>query len=307
MAITAARQTSDFSGFISPAQADAIFERAAKQSVVQRLVRRIPLGASGVEIPVTTTRPTAGWVSEGAAKPASQGALSLVTMTPKKLGAIAVQSSEVVRANPGGYMGLLREWLAEAFAVAFDKAALYDQGPDGTAGAGPFATFINQTAKSVELGTATQATGGIYKDIVSGLSLLVADDKRLTGFAFDLEVEPLFLGAVDTSGRPLFIDLPPDDTALVSGRLIGRPAFIGDGVASDTAAEILGFGGDWTQAAWGAVGGISYTVSTEATVTINGALVSLFENNLVAIRAEAEYGWVVNDTAAFVKYANATP
>lgn len=307
MAITAARQTSDFSGFISPAQADAIFERAAKMSVVQRLVRRIPLGASGVEVPVTTTRPTAGWVSEGAAKPASQGALTLKTMTPKKIGAIAVQSSEVVRANPGGYMSLLREWLAEAFAVAFDKAALYDQGPDGTAGAGPFDTFINQTAKSVELGTATQATGGIYKDIVAGLSLLVADDKKLTGFAFDLEAEPLFLGATDTSGRPLFIDSPPDDTALTSGRLIGRPAFIGDGVASDTAAEIMGFGGDWTQAAWGAVGGISYTVSTEATVTINGALVSLFENNLVAIRAEAEYGWLVNDTAAFVKYANATP
>lgn len=307
MAITAARQTSDFSGFISPAQADAIFERAAKMSVVQRLVRRIPLGASGVEVPVTTTRPTAGWVSEGAAKPASQGALTLKTMTPKKIGAIAVQSSEVVRANPGGYMSLLREWLAEAFAVAFDKAALYDQGPDGTAGAGPFDTFINQTAKSVELGTATQATGGIYKDIVAGLSLLVADDKKLTGFAFDLEAEPLFLGATDTSGRPLFIDSPPDDTALTSGRLIGRPAFIGDGVASDTVAEIMGFGGDWTQAAWGAVGGISYTVSTEATVTINGALVSLFENNLVAIRAEAEYGWLVNDTAAFVKYANATP
>jgi hypothetical protein len=48
-------------------------------------------------------------------------------------------------------------------------------------------------------------------------------------------------------------------------------------------------------------------VSTEATVTINGELVSLFENNLVAILAEAEYGWLVNDTAAFVEYTNATP
>ena len=45
-------------------------------------------------------------------------------------------------------------------------------------------------------------------------------------------------------------------------------------------------------------------MSTEAPVTINGALVSLLENNLVAVRAEAEYGWLVNDTAAFVKFTN---
>jgi hypothetical protein len=46
-------------------------------------------------------------------------------------------------------------------------------------------------------------------------------------------------------------------------------------------------------------------VSTEAAVTINGALVSLFENNLVAILAEAEYGFLVNDPSSFVKFTNA--
>ena len=54
----------------------------------------------------------------------------------------------------------------------------------------------------------------------------------------------------------------------------------------------------------GVVGGISYRISTEASVTINGSLVSLFEHNLVAVLAEAEYGWLVNDTAAFVELTN---
>jgi hypothetical protein len=76
---------------------------------------------------------------------------------------------------------------------------------------------------------------------------------------------------------------------------------MGEGLYFNTTADIYGYAGDWTQAAWGVVGGISYDVSTEATVTINGSLVSLWENNLVAIRAEAEYGWLVNDTASFVK------
>lgn len=309
MAQAAATTLSGFSGFLNREQAGPIFERAAEMSVVQRLAREIPLSGNGVSVPVVTGRLAAGWVAEGVAKPASAGTMTLKTMDPKKLAVISVVSAEVVRGNPGNYMNVIREQVAEAFAIGFDKAALYDQGPDGTAGAGPFSTFINQTAKSVEIGTTTQAAGGIHGDLVAGMTLLVADGKRLTGFALDSEVEPLLLGATDTSGRPLYIDLPTDDMSQAvarPGRLLGRPSYMGDGVADDAAANILAFGGDWTQAAWGVVGGISYDVSTEATVTIGGAYVSLWENNLLAVRAEAEYGWLVNDTAAFVKYANAS-
>lgn len=308
MAITAATSTSDFSGFISRERSAAIFDRAAQTSVVQSLVQQVPLGASGQSIPVITGRPSAGWTAEGATKPATSGSMTLKNMDPKKLTAILVVSQEVVRANPGNYINTMRDSLAEAFALAFDKAALYDQGPDGTAGGGPFDTWVNQTAKSVELGTATQAAGGVHKDLVSALTLLVNDGKRLTGWALDEEVEPLLEGAVDSTGRPLYVDLPYDANAPAlnqRGRLIRRPSFMGPGVASDTAAKILGFGGDWSQAAWGVVGGINYGVSTEATVTINGVLVSLWEKNLVAIKAEAEYGFIANDTAAFVKLANA--
>jgi HK97 family phage major capsid protein len=311
MAITAATTLgTNFSGFLNREQAGPIFERAAQMSVVQRLAREIPLGGNGVSVPVVTGRLSAGWVAEGAAKPASAGTMALKTMDPKKLAVIAVVSAEVVRANPGNYMNIIREQVAEAFAIGFDKAALYDQGPDGTAGAGPFATFVAQTTKAVEIGTTAAASGGIHGDLVAALSLLVNDDKRLTGWALDDEFEPLLLGATDTTGRPLYIDLPSDDTSPAvarPGRLLGRPSFIGEGVSNDIvgAGNIIGFGGDWTQAAWGVIGGINYDVSTEATVTINGALTSLWENNLVAVRAEAEYGFLVNDTAAFVELTNA--
>lgn len=300
MAITAATTTSGFSGFLNPAQSQAIFDRAARLSVVQRLARQIPLGANGVSVPVTTGRLAAGWVAEGAAKPASAGTMTLKTMTPKKLAVIAVVSAEVVRANPGNYMDAIREQVAEAFASAFDSAALH-----GTAT--PFTTYVAQTTKTVEIGTTTQANGGIFGDINAGLTLLVNDGKELNGFALDVRMEPLVNAATDTSGRPLFIESPIVENAgpIRQGRLLGRDAMVGYGVYNATGV-VLGFGGDWTQAAWGTVGGISYDVSTEATVTINGALVSLFENNLVAVRAEAEYGWLVNDTAAFVEYTNAT-
>jgi len=319
VAITAASTISDFSGFLNEQQSAAIFERARRISAVQRLTPQIPLGANGVDIPVVTGKLSAGWVSEGTAKPASKGSMALKTISPKKIAAIAVVSAEVVRSNPGGYMDQIRPEMAEAFADAFDRAALRDEGPDGTASGGPFATWVGQTTKAVEFGTGTN----LYADLIAGGKLLAADEKNLQGFAFARRVEWDFLDVLDLNERPIFIDSPLDDTTTAlfetnqnmparAGRLLKRPVWMADGVgeaipAGLSTTYIQGYGGEWDQCRWGVVGGISYKVSTEATVTINGTLVSLFENNLVAVLGEAEYGFLCNDTAAFVEYTETTP
>ncbi|MDO5534123.1 MAG: phage major capsid protein [Propionibacteriaceae bacterium] len=306
MAITASTKTTDFSGFLNPGEAAPIFDRAARQSVYQQLFPRVPLGMNGEKIPVVTSKPTANWVGEGEKKPATNMGLGLVHIAPKKLAAIAVMSAEVVRANPGNYTGKLREGLAEAFATAFDYAVGYNLGGDGT-GTGPFDHYLNATTKRVEIGTTTQANGGIHGDLVAGMKLLVDDKRRLTGFGLDDTLEPDLWGAVDANGRPIYVDLPTDDVSQAiarPGRLLNRPSFMGEGVGNDV---VVGFGGDFRRGAWGAVGGISYRVSTEATVTINGTLTSLWENNLVAVLAEAEYGFVLADEDAedFVAYERA--
>jgi len=299
VAITAATTvSSNFSGFLTPDQAGPIFDKAAQLSVVQQLAQKIPLGASGVSVPVTTGKLSAGWVAEGAQKPASAGTMTLKTMSPKKLAVIAVVSAEVVRANPGNYMEFIRNDVARAFAVAFDAAALH-----GTST--PFSTYVDQTANSVEFTGTTPAFTAVYDDLNSALNTLVTSGKSLTGWALDSRFEPVLNGAKDSSNRPLFVESPFTETSgpVRQGRLLGRDAFVGDGVYAAT-GKIYGYAGDWSQAAWGTVGGISYDISTSATVTVNGALVSLWENNLVAVRAEAEYGFLVNDTAAFVKLQN---
>lgn len=313
MAVTAATKTTDFSGFLPAHIAAPIFERARRMSVFQSLIQQIPLGANGESIPYVTGRPTAGWVSEGAAKPASAGALALKSMTPKKLAAILVVSAEVVRANPGNYLTTMRELLAESFAVSFDRAVAHDEGPDGTAGGGPFATYLDQTTKTSEIGTTSVANGGIFVDFVEAMRKLVSDTDSsgrryvLTGWALDNVLEPSLWGSVDTTGRPIWTELPQDQNAPAinrAGRLLSRQSFMGEGVASINQTAVVGYAGDFDQAAWGVVGGITYDVSTEATVTINGSLTSLWENNLMAIRAEAEYGFLLNDPDAIVKLTN---
>lgn len=304
MAITAATSTTDFDGFLSPAESAPIFDDARRQSVFQQLIPQTPLGINGQKVPVVTTKPVANWVGEGAKKPATSMGMDLLFIEPKKLAAIAVLSAEVVRANPGNINGQLRPYLAEAFSIAFDLAVGYDVGGDGT-GTSPFANPLSSTTKSVELGTTTQTNGGLHGDLVSGMRLLVEDGKRLSGFALDDVLEPELWGAVDTTGRPLYTELPTDATSQTiarPGRLLNRPSFMGEGVGN---GDVKAFGGDFRKAAWGVVGGISYRVSTEATVTINGQLTSLWENNLVAVLAEAEYGYVNSDVESFVKYVDA--
>ena len=285
MAQTAATTTSDFGGFIKPAQAQNYFEKARYASSVMQLARQVPLGASGQEIVVPTGKATAGWVNEAGKKPTTETSIGVKGFTPHKIAAISVVSAEVVRANPGNYMQLLQDEIAQSFAEAFDAAALH--------GDGPFAASVSDTTKSVSLST------GAYDGVVEALDVLAKDGKKLNGFAFDRVVEATFLGEKDGVDRPLFVDTPLENTAsaVTPGRIIGRSSFLGDGVAKN---DVVGFAGDWSQLVWGTVGGIKFDVSTQATVTLDGSLVSLFENNLVAIRAEAEYGLLINDVEAFV-------
>lgn len=298
------------SAFLPPEMSAPIFERAANVSAVMALATQVPLGINGKNIPVVTGRATASWVSEGGKKPTTKTGISLKTMVPKKLAVISVTSKEVVRANPGNYMTILKDQIGESFALAFDAATMHGTNT-------PFGQYLDQTTKAVEVGAHSAAQGGTYQDLVSALNLIVTDTsavsggastfrRKLTGFAFDTSVEPRLLESVDLNGRPIWVDMPNTDTAspVVQGRALGRRSVMVDGVATDDLDTVVGYAGDWTQAVWGVTSGITYRTSDQATVTIDGELVSLFENNLIAILAEAEYGFLVNDLKSFVRFTN---
>lgn len=289
MAITAPTLRSDFSpGFLNAEMSAPIFEDAARQSTAMRLFPQVPLGAEGKDIPIVLSKVTAGWAVEGGEKHKTKGSLDILTMSPKKLTAISVMSKEVVRANPGGYSTSMNAGFAEAFATAFDYAVFHNLGGDGT-GTGPFTTAVANTTHAVTIGTAAS----LYLDIVGGIKLLNKSGKRVTGLAWDDLTEWLLLGAVDSNNKPL---LQPSAAEGVYATVANKPLSLVPGLAN---GNTVGFLGDWDKGAWGVVGGISYDVSTQATVTINGQLVSLWENNMVAVLAEAEYGFVLKDAQHF--------
>lgn len=280
---------------------DMIFEEATRSSAIMRIAPEEPLTDSGNAIPVMTGTPVAAWVSEGGRKPVSDANLGVKLMDPEKISVIVPFSDEFLRTDRTNLPDRLRDKIAEAFGKAFDQAAI-------VAAAGPFTTGLGATTNDVEIGTATTADGGLDADVVQGMRLVSQDGYRVRGFAADDTFEVELLDARDTSGRPIY---DPNAGVGAIGTLKGRPIAYGEGVATAPSATptatdgIVAIGGDYRQSAWGAVGNIEYDVSEDASLDVDGTLANmlhLWQDNLVAIRAEARYGWVVNDLDAFVKY-----
>lgn len=269
-----------------------IFERAAQSSAVMRQAPSIPLTGKGKTIPVVTGRPTASWVDEGGRKPVSDATISTKQMDPKKIAVIVPFSKEYLRDNTINIMQMLRPQIAEAFAMAFDAASLY-----GTAS--PFTTYINQTTNETVLGTA--AEGGYHADLVQSISQVVGGANagkgyRHNGWAFDSVAEPELLAAYDGQGRPLLAESTTQTGTVPT--LVGRRVSYYDNVAS---SGTLGFGGDWQQARYGVASDISYDISSQASIQLADGTTTLhlWQDNLVALLAEAEYGFIVNDPQAF--------
>ena len=289
--------TGDFSGFLKPDQAAPIFEEVARTSLVQQLGKKIPMGPTGVSIPFWDGEVSANWVDETGKKPLTKGGFDQFSIAPKKIATIFAMSSEVVRANPQNYINVMRQKVAEAFAIAFDEAALHGNNS-------PFASYVDQTTKATSL-IGADGTANAYAGINNGLGLLVNDGKKYTGGLFDLITEPILNDSLDANGRPLFIEPTYTETNSLTrtGRVLSRPTLIADHVAQD---DVLGYIGDFSKIVWGQVGGISYDVSDQATLDLSAAqdgsgLTSLWQHNLVAVRCEAEFAIHVHDPEAFVK------
>ena len=100
------------------------------------------------------------------------------------------------------------------------------------------------------------------------------------------------LGAVDGNSRPLFVQ----DTAIGGiGAIAGSPvvkakAAYKAGVSSNP--DIIGYAGDWSNAVVGIARDVNIAISDEATLTVTGGTLNLFESNMFAVRCEFTLGFI---------------
>jgi len=226
---------------LPPTITGPIFSKATEESAVMKLARRVPLSVSAqTAIPVPMDVPVAGWVSEGGVKPAAQVGVGVKTMVGKKVALLVPVSQEVVMTNPAGLYDQLQQDLPTSIARAFDQAAI--NGKDlRTGGAGPFQDYLALSNNSVALGTAAQAAGGLYNDIVTGAGKVIDKNYDFTGIVADPRFRIDAQLQTDTMGRPLFLD-NENNAGHTSSTLAGFQAAFSKGVSGK-----YWRGGDQTQ------------------------------------------------------------
>ena len=271
---------------LPPEVSNEILQKTQDDSAVMALARQITIPGTGVTVPVITGDPSAAWVTETAAKPVSNPGVSTKQLTPYKLAVIETFSNEFVRDAAALYDALVAR-LPLALANKFDNTVI-----GGTTKPGDNFEDMS-TCTSVAL-TATTA----YTQLVTATSNIATAGGIVNGFAISPQCKAMLLSAVDGQNRPLFINSVADGAI---PQILGAPTIQSKGMykaKADSAPAVVGIVGDWTQAVYGTVEGVQIAVSDQATVTTGSTTINLWQNNMVAVRAEIEIGFRA-DTSCF--------
>jgi hypothetical protein len=199
------RLSTNVSNLLPADVSQEIQSKLLNASVIQQLARQVSVPGPGLTIPVISGEPTADWVAESAEKPVSRHTLNKLSLTPKKLAVIEPFSDEFRRDLPGLYAELVRR-LPNSLALAFDAAAiagnrdqigsLYDEG--------------EAAATNADLQT-FDATD-TYGDILAAITKVATNGYDATGVAVSPSGRALLMGAVSTTGQPLFMPNAMDST-----------------------------------------------------------------------------------------------
>lgn len=266
---------------IPAVMASEILAKMQTESAVMQLAKEIKLPGAGLQIPVITADPEAAWVAETGKKPVSNPTLTTKLMTPYKLAVIVPFSNEFRRDAEGLYDELVRR-LPRALAQKFDATVF----GAGSAPGAYFDTFASCQAQ--EIG---------YDGIVAADADIAANGGIMNGIVLAPQGKAALLAAKDNDGRPLFINNISEGAVPM---VLGAKTVLSKGayVTGESAATI-GVAGDWSQALYGTVEGIKIDYSADATLEVNESTsINLFQQNMFAVRAEIEVGFVA-DTDCF--------
>lgn len=252
-----------------------IWQKTQEQSAIMSLARQIQLPGLGVTIPIITSDPEAAWVNETGSKPVKRGSLSTKQMSAYTLAVIVPFSNQFKRDVPALYNELVKR-LPLALAKKFDATVF----GNGDAPGSNFDTLKNCTAQ--EIGTDT------YKGLVAADADIAEHDGILNGWVLSPQGKAILLNAVDSNGRPLFINNVADGAVPM---ILGAKTLQSKGSYVDGSPATVGFAGDWTQAVYGTVEGVKIAYSDQATLTDGASTINLFQQNMFAVRAEIEVGF----------------
>lgn len=242
------------------------------------------------------------WVGEGKAKPLTKFDFSRTTLEPLKVANIAVMSEEVLRYSSPGADVLIRDQLAQALAERMDidfidpaKAAVEGISPASiTNGVTPISASGTGTADDVRADLRSLYQNFIAANNTPSSAVLIMNGT--TALALSLMVNAL--------GQPEF-----PSVSMGGGTLNGVPVIVSEYIPTDSTGSIviMANAGDIYM---GDEGGVMVDMSREASLEMDDApthnsdtptgtsLVSLWQTNSVAMRAERFINWKLRRESA---------
>jgi HK97 family phage major capsid protein len=304
--------TAAFAGALVQYQdlATDFIEYLRPKTIIGRLpgMRMVPFK---VRVKRQTGGATASWVGEGKAKPLSNAAFDTVTLDFTKLAAITVVTDEVARLSVPSADTLLRDDLANAVITTMDSDFI-DPSNSGSSNVKP-ASITNGATNSAATGTTTYSA--IATDILTLFAPWIAANIDPTGGAWIMSpTTAMALSLMLTSlGNRQF---PTID--MTGGTLEGLPVIVSQsaglvGASDGSHIVVLVHAPSILLADDGMV---AVDASREASVEMSDAptnqsangtgasLVSMWQTNSTAIRAERWVNWVKGRSAA-VSYLTA--
>lgn len=265
-----------------------ILQKTQESSAVMALARSIKLPGLGTTIPIITGDPEAAWVGETEKKPVKRGTLATKVMQPYTLAVIVPFSNQFRRDVPALYDELVKR-LPLALAQKFDATVFGGV----TAPGSNFDTLKGCTAQ--EIGT------NAYQGLVAADADISDHNGILNGWVLSPKGKAVLLNAVDTTGRPLFLNNVAEGAVPM---ILGSKTVQSKGAYVSGTPDVVGFAGDWTQAVYGTVEGVQIAIADQATLDDGGTPINLFQQNMFAVRAEIEVGFRC-DTTVFNKLTKA--
>lgn len=274
-----------------------ILQKTQEGSMVMQLARQIALPGRGLQIPIIAGDPEAAWVSETGVKPVSNPTIDKKIMQGHKLAVIVPFSDEFRRDAAALYDALIAR-LPGVLAKKFDTTVFF--GPPAGTTLANFDNFSAVTGYALDTANKTAYDGLVAADVA-----ISEQSGTVNGFAFSPQGRGILLAAQDAQKRPLFINSVAEGAV---PRILGAPTYFGSaaykagvaGAGTDPGTpDIVGFAGDWTHAMYGVVEGVKIDYSADATLVVGtDTTINLFQQNMFAVRAEIEVGFVA-ETAYF--------
>jgi HK97 family phage major capsid protein/HK97 family phage prohead protease len=289
--------TSEFVEFLRP------------MTIIGRLpsIKRVPFN---IRVTGQTTGSVAGWVGQGKPKPVTSFSTNAQTLLYTKIAAIAVITEELARFSSPSAEALVRDELARAVIERMD-VDFVDPAHAAVANVNPASITNGVTA----LSSAGTSADNIRTDIQNLLEQFILNNQNVANLAIVMPNTLALAASIlrNSLGQPEFPEL-----GINGGTLMGIPV-----ITSQYAANQSGYGNlvialDQSAIFLADDGQVSLSASGEASIQMSDAptndaatgtgqsLVSMYQTNSIAVRAERYINWLKARTTAvsFIDDAN---